>query len=228
MRCCDDTNHGARARSLIVVRWRAGPRIQEALDLNELDLDRRRGSKAACGLLRPRTSAELRCDAMRAVFAVGCVGFPYDVFALFTSQHEAQRHADGAAYVFSVFAVPVYEDHGEVPTALRPPWRYGTRWLERISDEVTLTADALRDGDIDVVQARAVVAVVDPEPPELGEVRLLFTNASAAARYLQESRDWAMPMRSEPMPVLDSYDDCPPGQRYNAPGPAFNQNVRPR
>ena len=44
MRCCGDTDHGARARALIVVLWRAGLRIQEALDLNELDLDRRRGS----------------------------------------------------------------------------------------------------------------------------------------------------------------------------------------
>src|SRR4051795_8568315 len=44
MRCCKDTDHGARARALIVVLWRAGLRIQEALDLSELDLDRRRGS----------------------------------------------------------------------------------------------------------------------------------------------------------------------------------------
>src|SRR3954453_17145823 len=44
MRCCQDTEHGARARALIVILWRAGLRIQEALDLTELDLDRRRGS----------------------------------------------------------------------------------------------------------------------------------------------------------------------------------------
>src|SRR3954463_5975215 len=44
MRCCDEGEHGARARALIVILWRAGLRIQEALDLNELDLDRRRGS----------------------------------------------------------------------------------------------------------------------------------------------------------------------------------------
>jgi integrase len=44
MRCCGDDVHGARARGLIAVLWRAGLRIQEALDLNELDLDRRRGS----------------------------------------------------------------------------------------------------------------------------------------------------------------------------------------
>src|SRR5215216_6260787 len=44
MRCCGEGVHGARARGLIVVLWRAGLRIQEALDLSELDLDRRRGS----------------------------------------------------------------------------------------------------------------------------------------------------------------------------------------
>src|SRR3954447_4067847 len=44
MRCCGDGVHGARARGLIAVLWRAGLRIQEPLDLSELDLDRRRGS----------------------------------------------------------------------------------------------------------------------------------------------------------------------------------------
>jgi len=44
MRCCGNGLHGDRARGLIAVLWRAGLRIQEALDLNELDLDRRRGS----------------------------------------------------------------------------------------------------------------------------------------------------------------------------------------
>jgi site-specific recombinase XerC len=44
MRCCGDGLHGDRARGLIVVLWRAGLRLQEALDLTELDLDARRGS----------------------------------------------------------------------------------------------------------------------------------------------------------------------------------------
>ena len=44
MRCCGDGLHGLRARGLIAVLWRSGLRIQEALDLTELDLDRRRGS----------------------------------------------------------------------------------------------------------------------------------------------------------------------------------------
>ena len=49
MRCCGDGLHGDRARGLIVVLWRAGLRIQEALDLTELDLDRapRVGARAA-------------------------------------------------------------------------------------------------------------------------------------------------------------------------------------
>jgi len=44
MRCAVDGLHGARTRGLIVILWRARLRIQEALDLTELDLDRRRGS----------------------------------------------------------------------------------------------------------------------------------------------------------------------------------------
>lgn len=44
MRCSGSGLHGDRARGLIVVLWRAGLRIQEALDLTELDLDPRRGS----------------------------------------------------------------------------------------------------------------------------------------------------------------------------------------
>jgi site-specific recombinase XerD len=36
--------HGLRLRALIVVLWRGGPRIQEALSLIESDLDARRGS----------------------------------------------------------------------------------------------------------------------------------------------------------------------------------------
>ena len=44
MRCADDSVHGRRMRGLIVVLWRAGLRIHEALALAEADLDSRRGS----------------------------------------------------------------------------------------------------------------------------------------------------------------------------------------
>jgi integrase len=44
MRAADDRAHGRRLRGLIVVMWRAGLRIQEALALGERDLDHRRGS----------------------------------------------------------------------------------------------------------------------------------------------------------------------------------------
>ena len=44
MRTAGDGTHGRRLRGLIVVMWRAGLRIQEALALGESDLDLRRGS----------------------------------------------------------------------------------------------------------------------------------------------------------------------------------------
>ena len=44
MRHADSEVYGARLRALIVVLWRAGLRIHEALALGEADLDPRRGS----------------------------------------------------------------------------------------------------------------------------------------------------------------------------------------
>jgi len=44
MRAAGDGPHGRRLRGLIVILWRAGLWIQEALALGEADLDQRRGS----------------------------------------------------------------------------------------------------------------------------------------------------------------------------------------
>lgn len=44
MRAAGDAAHGRRLRGLIVIMWRAGLRIQEALAVAEGDLDHRRGS----------------------------------------------------------------------------------------------------------------------------------------------------------------------------------------
>ena len=44
MRQAGDNRHGHRVNALIMVLWRAGLRIQEALSLAETDLDQRRGS----------------------------------------------------------------------------------------------------------------------------------------------------------------------------------------
>jgi integrase len=44
MRTAGEAAHGRRLRGLIVIMWRAGLRIQEALALTEGDLDQRRGS----------------------------------------------------------------------------------------------------------------------------------------------------------------------------------------
>src|SRR5438067_8020683 len=44
MRATGNGPDGARLRALIIVLWRAGLRISEALDLAETDLDRTRGA----------------------------------------------------------------------------------------------------------------------------------------------------------------------------------------
>jgi site-specific recombinase XerD len=44
MRAAGDRPHGHRLRGLVVVLWRAGLRIHEALALAEADLDQRRGA----------------------------------------------------------------------------------------------------------------------------------------------------------------------------------------
>jgi hypothetical protein len=165
---------------------------------------------------------------LRAAFAVGHEGIPYEIFALYTSRHQAQRHADSAAYLFRVFAIPVYEDSREVPRALRPPLESRQGWRERVADEVDLTADALLAGEIDVVETGPVVTAVDREPPEPQEVRLLFTHSSAAAGYIQDSDDSNTGQRLDTMSVYGSYDDCPPQQRYDKPGPLISQLVHPR
>ena len=44
MRTAGDGPHGARVRALVVILWRAGLRINEALSLAETDLEPRRGA----------------------------------------------------------------------------------------------------------------------------------------------------------------------------------------
>jgi len=44
MRAAGDGEDGARLRALVVILWRAGLRISEALNLAETDLDRSRGA----------------------------------------------------------------------------------------------------------------------------------------------------------------------------------------
>jgi site-specific recombinase XerD len=44
MRAAGDNPHGRRLRALIVILWRAGLRVQEALALAQADLDQRRGA----------------------------------------------------------------------------------------------------------------------------------------------------------------------------------------
>jgi hypothetical protein len=69
MRHTSDDRHGWRVRAMIVVLWRAGLRIQEALALAEHDLDHRRGSilirkgKGGRGRTRGSSCPSDRCSA---------------------------------------------------------------------------------------------------------------------------------------------------------------------
>jgi integrase len=76
MRAAGDGVHGRRLRGLIVILWRAGLRIQEALELAEADLDQRRGAL----LVRPRQG---RTGAARSGWTRG---------AGRSSSHGSSRH----------------------------------------------------------------------------------------------------------------------------------------
>jgi site-specific recombinase XerD len=62
MRAAGDGAHGRRLRGLMVILWRAGLRVQEALALTEADLDQRRGSL----LIRRRKGGRRREVGMAA------------------------------------------------------------------------------------------------------------------------------------------------------------------
>jgi len=49
MRHASEDAHGFRLRAMIVMLWRGGLRVQEALALSEHDLDQQRGSARATG-----------------------------------------------------------------------------------------------------------------------------------------------------------------------------------
>jgi hypothetical protein len=167
---------------------------------------------------------------VQVAFAVGAVaGFPFEVWALFTNALEARRHADGAAYAFEVFPLPVYVRYAETPPALRPE-RWSPRGLaDRAADEIALTAAALESGEAVPVRPGRVFAVGDFDSTGLPEVRLTFAHEADSQRYLAASRTAGTGAQwRRAMPVYGSYDECPPALRYAAPGPALSQLVRPR
>jgi site-specific recombinase XerD len=71
MRTAGDRPHGRRLRALIVLLWRAGLRIHEALALTEGDLDRRRGSLLIRHGKGGRRREGARADLRRAAATAG-------------------------------------------------------------------------------------------------------------------------------------------------------------
>jgi integrase len=72
MRRAGSDPHGARVRALIVVLWRGGLRIQEALALGEGDLDPQRGSCTRWPLEPTGTYRVGLCRRRGGHGAVGC------------------------------------------------------------------------------------------------------------------------------------------------------------
>ncbi len=66
MRCAGGTPYGLRTRTLIVLLWRAGSRISEALALAESDLHSATGGDAAPDISRHREAPQGRADGRRA------------------------------------------------------------------------------------------------------------------------------------------------------------------
>jgi integrase len=95
MRHTSDDRHGWRVRAMIVVLWRAGLRIQEALALAEHDLDHRSGSiliRNGSGLgLDPPASQ----NALETALGLGDALLPQDRLAdaRLTREHQRCRTA---------------------------------------------------------------------------------------------------------------------------------------
>jgi integrase len=111
MRIAGDGLHGRRLRGLIVVLWRAGLRIDEALALREADLDRRRGSVLVrrgkgrrrelgwtTGAGRSLNRGSLRVSLCRSVrCSASSTGAPADARGLPAGARAELRRASGRA-----------------------------------------------------------------------------------------------------------------------------------
>ncbi len=59
MRAAGPGDHGDRVRGLVLILWRAGLRIDEALSLAETDLEPRRADRCSCGAARAESVVRL-------------------------------------------------------------------------------------------------------------------------------------------------------------------------
>jgi hypothetical protein len=164
---------------------------------------------------------------MRVIWAVGAdEWWPREMYVLFAAEREARRHAERAAYAFSVFPVVVYDRYPDVPAALRA--------RSRPDGLSTMSSDEREYGRMLIEAGEASPEQSPPEPVcALGgwdtmgepEVWVVYSNAHAAQCHFDD-RDWAMEQRT--LPVFERYEDCPTSQRYLTGGQALSQLVRAR
>jgi hypothetical protein len=163
-------------------------------------------------------------ETVHYVFAVGSdVGWPVEVWVLFASEAQARLHADAAAYAFTVFPLPVYDSYDDYPTPLKADasaWQAIARAVSDEKDFARLVAD-----ESPPASSGSVFAAGDFESTGLPEVRALYRAQVEAERHVAEAPG-ALSLRS--LDVYASYDSCPSDQRFDRPGPALSQLVRPR
>jgi hypothetical protein len=159
--------------------------------------------------------------ATRVIYAVGSDdGWPPEVFALFETQAEAQRHADKSAYLFRVFPLRVYASYAECPPSLRmTDVGAGADHLRLLQDH----ADATRVKGTANRRGNWTVYAVGSNEEWSPEVDVLYEKEEDARRHVDAT--YYM-LDVHPLPVYASYEDCPSEKRYLRGGPQLSQLVK--
>jgi hypothetical protein len=161
---------------------------------------------------------------MRCVFAVGSdMGWPVEVWVLFSIEAEARRHADAAAYEFRVFPLPVYDSYDDYPRTLRPDGWNSAATLRAVSEEADFARAFAANSP--TVEATPVYAASDFESTRLPEVRALYETPTEAERHVAAAPG---ALSSLVMDVYASYEACPAERRFDRPESPLSQHIRPR
>ena len=168
MRTAGDGVHGRRLRGLIVVLWRAGLRIHEALALTEADLDARRGSllvRRGKGWRRREVGMddwafeqlapwlETRVELLNSswFYSQSAEQFQRAEFAEWRGRQDVAIATYGASQHSRVLAAPaafamarLYEMNGDSQAAIREYRRVAYLWARAESDQAPLVKESRR------------------------------------------------------------------------------------
>lgn len=165
--------------------------------------------------------------ASRVVYAVGSIsGWPPEVFAIYANVDQARRHANGSAYLFDVFALPVYETYEDCPE----PWRLTDSGRSSASAPHRLLVEEIASAELrmdspPLSDADPVLWAVGSHEDSSPEVWVLYENTAEAARHVDAAY---FMLRAFPVAVYENYEACPPERRFTESGPPLSQLIKPR